>query len=294
MNRNEDNRILTVVLDIFETATVLWWRFFDWVAVMSWRTLGIVAFVVFLIAAPALRLPGLGLLFVVVSVAIKVLAGGKRSADLKAAEATSKANVEALERRLMEAQMAALQAQIEPHFLFNTLALIGQLIETDPLQAAQIHAHLIQYLRSAMPQMREKNTGRLGQQVALSSAYLNIMQARMRERLTVHVDVPVYLADAAFPSMMLQTLVENSIKHGLEPKTEGGHIDISAALVGTHLQVTVKDNGVGFDVHADDGVGLTNIRERLKVLYGKEAQLLIEAPPHGGAQVSISVPYSPN
>lgn len=291
--RNGDNHILTVVLDIFETATVLWWRFFDWVAVMSWKTLGVVVLTAFIIAAPVLRLPELGLFFVVISVAIKVLAGGKRSADLKAAEATSKANVEALERRLMEAQMAALQAQIEPHFLFNTLALIGQLIETDPLQASQIHTHLIQYLRSAMPQMREKNTGRLGQQVALSRAYLNIMQARMRDRLTVNFDVPVYLADAAFPSMMLQTLVENSIKHGLEPKTEGGHIDIRAGLAGRHLQVTVKDNGVGFDVHADDGIGLSNIRERLKVLYGQEAQLLIEAPLDGGAQVSIFVPYSP-
>ncbi|MET3115860.1 sensor histidine kinase YesM [Undibacterium sp. GrIS 1.8] len=292
MKSNGNNRILTIVLDIVETTTVLWWRFFDWLAVVSWQNLAIVCFAVMMVVGPILRTPELGAFFAISSVAIKVLAGGKRQADLKAADATTKANVEALERRLMEAQMATLQAQIEPHFLFNTLALIGQLIETDPLQAAQIHAHLIQYLRSALPQMREQGGGRLGQQVALSRAYLNIMQARMRERLQVNFDVPVHLADAAFPSMMLQTLVENAIKHGLEPKTEGGIIHVSAAAAGNYLQVNVRDSGIGFNVHADDGIGLSNIRERLKILYGQDAQLMIEAPITGGAIVSIRIPYS--
>jgi LytS/YehU family sensor histidine kinase len=188
--------------------------------------------------------------------------------------------------------MATLQAQIEPHFLFNTLALIGQLIETDPPQAARIHANLIQYLRAALPQMREKGGGTLGRQVELSRAYLSIMQARMRERLTVAIEMPQALSEAPFPTMMLQTLVENSIKHGLEPKVAGGHIDIRAHALDGYLKVEVIDNGVGFNLHAGDGIGLANIRERLKMLYGQNGQLIIEAPADGGAYTCIRIPYT--
>jgi sensor histidine kinase YesM len=131
----------------------------------------------------------------------------------------------------MEAQMAALQAQVEPHFLFNTLALIGQLIETDPPEAARVHAHLIEYLRSTLPQMRARGGATLGKQVELSRAYLAIMQARMKERLQVRFEVPDFLGSAPFPPMMLQTLIENSIKHGLEPKIEGGTIVVRACVV---------------------------------------------------------------
>ena len=188
--------------------------------------------------------------------------------------------------------MATLQAQVEPHFLFNTLALIGQLIETDPPEAARIHAHLIDYLRATLPQMRAAGGGTLGKQVELSRAYLAIMQARMKERLAVQFDVPDFLGSAPFPPMMLQILIENSIKHGLEPKIEGGRIDISAKVVHATLQVDVRDNGAGFNLHADEGVGLANIRERLRLLYGKDAELVIEAPPEGGALASIRIPYS--
>jgi len=221
---------------------------------------------------------------------VKVLAGGKRRAELVARDATAKADVATLERRLLEAQMAALQAQVEPHFLFNTLALIGQLIETDPPQAARIHMHLIEYLRSTLPQMRAAGSGTLGRQVELSRAYLAIMQARMKERLAVSFEVPQELRGTPFPPMMLQTLIENSIKHGLEPKIEGGRIDVRAHRADAMLQVEVRDDGVGFDLHADDGVGLTNIRERLRLLYGPRAELVIEAPPEGGTCASIRIP----
>jgi sensor histidine kinase YesM len=109
--------------------------------------------------------------------------------------------------------------------------------------------------------------GTLGQQIELSRAYLNIMQARMQQRLRFSIDVPEALALEAFPSMMVQTLVENAIKHGLEPSTEGGEIRISARLQDGFMEVEVSDNGVGLDMHADDGVGLSNIRERLRALY---------------------------
>lgn len=278
-------------IEMLEIQKALWWQFFDWLAGASWTNL-IVFFVVMMIVGGMLNLEGLAVWFVLASIAIKSLAGGKRRAELAANAATNRANVEALERRLLEAQMATLQAQIEPHFLFNTLALIGQLIETDPPQAAKIHTHLIQYLRSAMPQMRNQGGAKLGQQVELSRAYLNIMQARMRDRLSFDIEMPTELAELPFPSMMLQTLVENSIKHGLEPKTSGGHIHVLATQSEQTLRVDVLDDGVGFDLHADDGVGLSNIRERLRMLYGKEAQLIVEAPAEGGAKVSIQIPIS--
>jgi len=291
MNSTKENQILAVTLDVFETIKVIWWRFFDWLALVSWVHLMIICFLVFLITGP-LGFGALGGAFFWSSIIIKIVAGGKRKAEMEAVEATTRADVEALERRLLEAQMAALQAQIEPHFLFNTLALIGQLIETDPPQAAKVHAALILYLRAALPQMRDSMAGRLGQQVELSRAYLSIMQARMGERLSLSYSIPAELNHANFPSMMLQTLVENSIKHGLEPKISGGMISVSASRTDSELIVEVLDNGIGFDLHANEGIGLSNIRERLKVLYGAKAQLIVEAPSEGGSKVSIRVPYS--
>ncbi len=291
MKNADNNKVLAFTLDVFETISVLWWRFVDWVAVVSWPVLIVTGILMFVLLGPAGFAP-LAAVFFWGSIATKILAGGKRKSDLMASAATSRADVEALERRLLEAQMAALQAQIEPHFLFNTLALIGQLIETDPPKAAQIHTALIQYLRAALPQIRAKGNGKLGQQVEMSRAYLKIMQARMGERLTASVDLPPELAYAEFPSMMLQTLVENAIKHGLEPKITGGHVSIRASRMGSDLQVEVTDNGIGFDLHADDGLGLSNIRERLKILYGAKAQLIVEIPAEGGARLCIRIPYS--
>ena len=174
------------------------------------------------------------------------MAGGKRRAELTANEATKRAETEQLERTVLEARMEALQAQIEPHFLFNTLASIDQLIQTDPPRASRMQQSLIRYLRSAMPQMREGSRPTLGQQVDLCSAFLEIMAVRMEGRLQPVVSVPEGLKSAVFPSMMLQTLVENAIKHGLEPKAEGGRLEIGAEIVDGQLAVHVLDTGVGF------------------------------------------------
>jgi LytS/YehU family sensor histidine kinase len=291
MKQEDKNQVLTFLLDLSETAKILWWKFFDWVAVISWTYLILISFITMIIVGGMLGLGGFSALLVLVAILTKSLAGGKRKAELTASAQTNRANVEALERRLLEAEMAALQAQIEPHFLFNTLALIGQLIETNPEQAAIVHTHLIKYLRAALPQLRENCNGKLIQQIELSRAYLLIMQARMQERLTFDIDVPKELENAAFPSLMIQTLVENAIKHGLEPKIESGHIQITARMGEQEIQVEVSDNGVGFNPHADDGIGLSNIRERLKVLYGNKAQLVVVAPAEGGAILTIHVPY---
>jgi len=292
MAATQINRALDFVRDAFREAGVLWWRFFDWLALIEWRQLYLVWFLVF-VTGLFIKLTEPAIWFILISFGVKVLAGGKRRAELLARDASTKADVANLERRLTEAQMATLQAQVEPHFLFNTLALIGQLIETDQKEAARVHGHLIEYLRASLPQMRSaKGTGgTLGKQVELSRAYLAIMQARMKERLAVRVEVPDFLGSAPFPPMMLQTLIENSIKHGLEPKVAGGTITVRARVEGAILHVDVLDDGVGFNLHAGNGVGLANIRERLALLYGKDAELVIETPASGGACVSIRLPY---
>jgi len=290
MRASQINSGLDFLRDAFREASVLWWRFFDWLAVVEWRQLALTWFLAFLVCIP-LNLEQVAAWYFIASFGVKVLAGGKRKAELVAKEATMQANVATLERRLMEAQMAALQAQVEPHFLFNTLALIGQLIETDPPEAARVHAHLIEYLRSTLPQMRARDGGTLGKQVELSKAYLAIMQARMKERLNVRFEVPMFLGSAPFPPMMLQTLIENSIKHGLEPKIAGGTVTVRAYVDGATLHVEVCDDGVGIDPHADDGIGLANIRERLQLLYGDKAELVIQMPPSGGACALIKLPY---
>lgn len=287
-------RVLAFVREVGDTASALWWRFFDWLAQVAWRKLMVIWVLVVLLDLTPFGQPEQASAFILASFGLKVLAGGKRKAEIEARQAATQAGRESLERRLVEAQMAALQAQVEPHFLFNTLALIGQLIETDPPEAARIHTHLIAYLRATLPQMRARGGATLGRQLDLSRAYLAIMQARMKARLAVSIDVPAGLLSASFPSMMLQMLIENAIKHGLEPKIEGGRIDLRARVDGDMLQVDVCDDGAGFKPHAGDGVGLDNVRERLRILYGARARLVIEAPPEGGTRASIRLPYAPD
>ena len=269
---------------------VMWWGFFDWVAVVSWKALLLVSFLSLIIGG-IFKLPTLTFLLIVASFIIKVVAGGKRRAELTASQATQRAETEQLGRTVLEARMEALQAQIEPHFLFNTLASIDQLIQTDPPRASKMQQSLIRYLRSAMPQMRDGSRPTLGQQVDLSSAFLEIMAVRMEERLQPTVNVPAGLKSAVFPSMMLQTLVENAIKHGLEPKAEGGRLEIGAEIVDGQLAVHVLDTGIGFMPKSEGGVGLANVRERLKALYNGRAELIISVPPAGGTCATIKVPY---
>jgi len=276
--------------EIRDAGAVIWWRFFDWLAVVSWKKLLLVCLLT-LVLAGIVNHPTPVLMLAVASFIIKVAAGGKRRAELTADEATKRAETEQLERTVVEARMEALQAQIEPHFLFNTLASIDQLIQTDPRRASQMQKSLIRYLRSALPQMREGMRATLGQQLNLSNAFLEIMAIRMEARLRSVVDVPEGLKSAVFPPMMLQTLVENAIKHGLEPKTTGGTLSIGAEVIDGQLAVHVADDGMGFAPKAEGGVGLANIRERLKAMYKDRAELIISVPPLGGTCATIKVPY---
>jgi signal transduction histidine kinase len=235
--------------------------------------------------------------FILLSGVLKITYKGTVQAEAKAAQATEVAESESLKRQVVEARMAAMQAQVEPHFLFNTLASIDHLIETDPPRASIMQKNLIALLRASMPSMREANaqgsTRDLGKELAVIRPYLEILKVRMEERLQTEVRVSDGLLSAEFPPMMLQSLVENAIKHGLEPKAEGGQLTVSAEIVHGKLAVTVADTGLGFGkaATAGTGIGLSNIRERLALLYTGKASLTITETAGGGTSVTITVPY---
>ena len=240
-------------------------------------------------------LPNIAMLWIVASIMIKITYKGRIQAEVKAAQATETAEAESLKRQVAEARMSALQAQVEPHFLFNTLAAIDHLIETDPPRASTMQKNLITYLRATLQQMREGSTT-LGREADLITAYLKILEVRMEDRLQVSVDVPAGLRSAAFPPMMLQSLVENAVKHGLEPSCDAADLKVSAEIADGSLRVTVADTGVGYDpVHSKTqgtGLGLANIRERLELMHGGRAKLDIAAREPRGTIATITLPYT--
>jgi signal transduction histidine kinase len=224
----------------------------------------------------------------------KVLMGGKKRAEARAQAANAAAEREALQRQVTEARMQMMQAQVEPHFLFNTLASVEHLIETDPPRASAMQRSLIQYLRAVLPQMREAAPiTNLGREADMVRAYLDLLKVRMEERLSIDFAVPDGLRSAAFPPMMLQSLVENAIKHGLEAKPDGGTLRVFAEVADSKLRVTVIDNGLGFGALPSNGtgLGLQSIRDRLKLLHGDRAQLIITPNSPSGVCATIEVPY---
>ena len=241
-------------------------------------------------------LTDLAFLWIVASAFIKGTYKGRMQAEVKAAQATEVAESESLKRQVIEARMAAMQAQVEPHFLFNTLASIDHLIETDPVRASTMQKNLIALLRASLPTLREANaqgTRALAHELAVIRPYLEILKVRMEERLQTMIDVPEGLHSAEFPPMMLQSLVEIAIKHGLEPKPEGGTLAVKAEVLHGMLALTVADTGLGFGqaATAGTGTGLANIRERLALLYGQHAQLTLTENQPSGTVATITVPY---
>ncbi len=243
----------------------------------------------------------LAFIWVLASALIKATYKGRKEAEAKAAAAEETAEAEALKRQLVEARLNTMQAQVEPHFLFNTLASIDHLIETDPKRASQMQKNLIALLRATMPTMREANGSTNGlrdlkREMAVVRPYLEILQVRMEERLTTEISVPDGLLSAEFPPMIIQGLVENAIKHGLEPKPEGGHLRVSAHIEHGKLIVEVADTGLGFGRAATSGtgVGLANTRERLQLLYGNKASLTVAENQPCGTLIRITVPYRSN
>jgi sensor histidine kinase YesM len=196
-----------------------------------------------------------------------------------------------LEKNFLEARLQVMQAQVEPHFLFNTLANVQHLVETDPGAAARMLQSLIDYLRAALPQMRESTTN-LGRELDMARAFLEINRVRMGARLDFSIDVPEPLKCKPFPPMMLISLVENAVKHGVDPCCDCGSITIRASEAEGRLKVSVTDTGEGIRPKKGGGVGLANIRERLKALYGSAAKLVLEENAPRGVVASIEVPAS--
>jgi signal transduction histidine kinase len=195
-----------------------------------------------------------------------------------------------LQAQDLEAQLSALNAQIEPHFLFNTLAHVKRLYETAPADGRDLLGSLTTYLRAALPAMRS-GEGTLGEELAQIRSYLSILQTRMGDRLSFEIDAAPDLLPARLPTMLLHTLVENSIKHGLSPLPEGGRIRIRALQsVPGQLVVEVHDNGVGFGAASGHGVGLANTRARLSGLYGAQAGLELEAASPRGLVARLRLP----
>jgi signal transduction histidine kinase len=196
----------------------------------------------------------------------------------------------ALEKQRSESRLRLLQAQIEPHFLFNTLSNIRRLCQNDAAGGRAMLGQLSRYLRAALPKIRENETT-LADEIELVSAYLGVQAIRMGERLQVVIRVPPALLGATVPPMMLATLVENSIKHGIAPLTEGGSIVVTASRRGDSLLLSVADTGKGFDAGSGTGVGLANIRARLAAFYGATASLQLEANSPRGVIASLVLPW---
>ena len=203
------------------------------------------------------------------------------------------ANVDRAERERTTAELKALRAQVEPHFLYNTLSNVVSLIEREPATAKYMTERLIGYLRHTLDASRREHAT-VGDELAIIADYLEILRLRMGERLWYEIAADDATRALPLSPMLLQPLVENAIKHGLEPKIEGGRITVSAVVQDGRLNIVVEDTGLGFGVATDtagSGSGLANVRGRLKAIYGDAARLSIEQP-EAGTRIRLSLPIA--
>ena len=231
--------------------------------------------------------------------AVLFFSSREKIARLQMEAAQEKARAESVARQAMQAQLQLLQAQIEPHMLFNTLANLQGLISFDPERAQLLLDQLIQYLRATLSSSRAESTT-LEQEFALMQAYLGLMSIRMGARLAYTLDLPVSLRQIKVPPMLLQPLVENAIQHGLEPKIEGGHIHVQASAHDGVLTLSVSDDGLGLDHPSQTRgtqLGVANIRERLLGMYGRHgnaaASLSLAANTPTGTVARLTLPFHP-
>jgi Histidine kinase len=244
------------------------------------------------VAAPGLR--DARTLFIIVAISLVASTGFTLLTWTRARLAASDAQTQRAQRTAAENQLKLLESQLEPHMLFNTLANLRVLIALDPAKAQAMLDRLIAFLRATL------SASRIGTQ-ALSAEfdrlhdYLALMQVRMGPRLQFAFELPAALRDLPVPPLLLQPLVENSIAHGLEPKVEGGRIDVCAALEGRLLVLTVRDSGIGLSSHAPTQgtrFGTQQVRERLAALYGAAASFTLSPTADGGTQARITLPLT--
>jgi hypothetical protein len=199
-----------------------------------------------------------------------------------------------LERQALDARLAVLTAQIEPHFLFNTLANVQALVDSGSPRAAPVLKSLIAYLRAAMPKLQEGGLSVLRDELELVRAYLDLMHLRIPDRLQVQIDIEPALLGLRFPPMLLLTLVENAVRHGIDPSEQGGRIEVGGRLDAATRRVLlwVSDTGLGLHGAPGNGTGLNNARERLRGLFGADAQLELKPlEPHGArAELQFTAP----
>ena len=213
-----------------------------------------------------------------------------KRAELHAAEvASAELSAEELRASSAEARLQALQAQVEPHFLFNTLAHVKSLYRRDPERGRRMLDRFVDYLQAALPRVRQSAVT-LEQEVELARAYLDIQQIRIGNRLAFAIEVPEDISRLRFPPLMLLTLVENAIKHGIAPQTDGGAIVIRARADDHQLRIEVRDTGAGLALTAGSGMGLANVRARLAALFGAGARLVIEPNVPHGVVAAIEIP----
>jgi signal transduction histidine kinase len=208
--------------------------------------------------------------------------------EIKAAE---------LEARLAETKLAALKSQLEPHFLFNTLNTIAELVHDDPKAAEQTLTRLSELLRLSLKTTGEKQVS-LQEEIAFVEPYLEIQRLRMGSRLAVRWEIDPSALSAWVPNLFLQPIIENAIRHGIGPLPDGGTITVSARCRNGQLTVAVRDSGVGISSPPDgsvkEGVGLSNLRTRLDCLYGTHHQFSLRNLPQGGCELSVSLPLRAN
>ena len=210
----------------------------------------------------------------------------RERAELETAAARS-------DKERASAELKTLRAQVEPHFLYNTLSNVVSLIDREPATAKHMTERLIGYLRHTLDASRRDNAS-VGDELAIIADYLEILRLRMGDRLAFSIDASDAVRALPLSPMLLQLLVENAIKHGLEPKIDGGRVTVSAAVDAGVLRIRVEDSGLGFGVATDtagSGSGLANVRARLKALYGDAATLTIEQPAEG-TRICISLPIA--
>ncbi|MFO1496627.1 MAG: histidine kinase [Lysobacterales bacterium] len=243
-----------------------------------------------------LQLLGLGLIYLLVGGGLALRAYFSERQRWRASQVQQAMSSARQAQRDSELRLQILQAQVEPHFLFNSLAAVRSTLRSDPLRAEQTLDALADFLRASIPDLRRVESGApvttLGDQVDLCVHYLTVMQLRMGARLRVDIQVSPTLRALPFPPLILLTLVENAIKHGLEPAVAGGSVQIAAERHADWLEVSVRDTGVGLAELPGSGLGLANVRAQLQARYGERATLTVASVPTGGVSAQLRIPIA--